>query len=279
MRLDLHTHSTCSDGTLSPAALVRAASEAGLDGVALTDHDTTAGWAEATEAALAVGIALVRGAEVSCQDGALGVHLLSYLHDPEDAPLRDSMAAARTSREHRARRMTELIGRDYPLTWADVVAHTPPGATVGRPHIADALVANGVATHRDALFATILANDGPYDIPYQAPTSLEAVRLVLAAGGVPVLAHPAAGRRGATLTEEEIAGLADAGLVGLEVDHRDHTPQQRRRMRDLARSLGLLVTGASDFHGTGKKNELGENLTSPEVLAQIEALGRTAVVR
>ena len=279
MRIDLHTHSTASDGTLSPAAVVHDAARSGLDVVALTDHDTIAGWAEATEAAHQAGIALVRGVEISCRTPQASVHLLGYLHDPDHAGLAASLERARSARARRAVAITELVARDFPITWHDVVEATPPGATVGRPHIADALVKAGVVVDRDVAFAEILATGGPYDLPYDVPTPSELIRLVREAGGVPVLAHPFASVRGATLTEADIAELAAVGLMGLEVDHRDHTEDDRGRLRALARDLNLLVTGSSDFHGAGKRNRLGENVTSPEVFAALEAAGYLEVIR
>lgn len=279
MRIDLHTHSTASDGTLSPANVVEAAAQAELDVIALTDHDTTAGWAEAAEAARRTGVALVRGVEISCRTPRASVHLLGYLHDPNHVGLTQSLERARSARARRAVAITELVARDFPITWDDVVAVTPTGATVGRPHIADALVAAGVVVDRDVAFAEILATGGPYDLPYDVPTPSELIALVRDAGGVPVLAHPFASVRGVTLTEQDIADLAAVGLMGLEVDHRDHTEDDRVRLRALARDLNLLVTGSSDFHGAGKRNRLGENVTSPEVFAALEAAGYLEVIR
>lgn len=277
MLADLHTHSTASDGTTSPGQVVRAAAEAGLGVVGLTDHDTTAGWAEASEAARAVGISLLRGTEVSTRTPEASVHLLSYLQDPTDAPLADALARARGARDVRARRMVERLSADYPITWEDVLGRVPSGATIGRPHMADALVAAGIVADRDEAFARILRSGGPYDVPYDLPSPLEALELVLAAGGVPVLAHPGAGRGTAVLSDREIAELAEAGLVGLEVDHRDHGPATRARLRALASGLGLLVTGSSDFHGAGKRNALGEHTTAENVVAEIAARGRADV--
>lgn len=279
MRIDLHTHSVASDGTDAPAALVAAAARAGLDVVALTDHDTTRGWAEAEDAVAEHGVALVRGAEISCLAGHLSVHLLSYLHDPTHPGLLAEAERTRTARLDRARRMVELIGEDLALTWDDVEAQTAPGTTVGRPHIADALAARGHVADRSAAFATVLAAGSPYYVPHYAPDAAHAVRLVREAGGVPVLAHPGALVRGRILTDAAIGRLVDAGLAGIEVDHRDHDDAQRRRLAGLAVEAGLLVTGSSDYHGEGKPNLLGERTTSPEVLAAIEEQGRLPVVR
>lgn len=279
VRVDLHTHSTVSDGTDSPAGVVAAAAKAGLDVVALTDHDTTAGWDEAAEAARSVGVALVGGVEISCLAGGINVHLLAYLPDREDPGLLAEMERTRTDRLGRARRMVALLSQDHPIGWDDVVAQTTPGTTVGRPHIADALVARGVVVDRSAAFGSLLRAGSAYYVPHHAPDAIHAVRLVRAAGGVPVMAHPAAATRGRVVDEAVIEQMADAGLAGLEADHRDHAPDVRRRVRDLAASLGLLVTGSSDYHGAGKPNVIGENTTAPDVLEAIEAQGRAAVVR
>ncbi|GEN80672.1 PHP domain-containing protein [Actinotalea fermentans] len=278
MRVDLHTHSRVSDGTDRPADVVAAAARAGLDVVALTDHDTTRGWAEAEAAAVRHGVALVRGAELSCRADHASVHLLAYLHDPDDAALLAEGERIRRSRVERAREMVDRIAADHPLTWDDVLAQTQPGTTVGRPHIADALVAVGLVTDRGAAFASMLATGSPYYVPYYATALLPAVRMVRAAGGVPVLAHPGAAARGRVISDDTIRAAAHAGLAGLEVDHRDHTPAQRERLSALAVELGLLVTGASDYHGAGKPNRLGEHTTSPEVLAAVVAQGRLPLV-
>ena len=279
MRIDLHTHSTASDGTDAPAELVAAAAAAGLDIVALTDHDTTQGWDDAAAAARRHGVVLVPGAEISCTAVGISVHLLSYLHDPEDPALLVETERVRAHRMTRAKRMVELLARDYPITWDDVVAQTGTGTTVGRPHIADALVVLGVVPDRSAAFTEVLTADSPYYVPHYAPGAVEAVRLVRAAGGVPVLAHPGASGRGRVIPDRVVREMTDAGLRGLEVDHRDHDRSQKERLRELAELLGLLVTGSSDYHGAGKPNHLGEHLTAPEVYETIVAEGRGEVVR
>jgi predicted metal-dependent phosphoesterase TrpH len=278
VRIDLHTHSSASDGTEPPAGVVAAAAAAGLDVVALTDHDTTAGWDEASAAAREHGIALVPGTEVSALSRGVSVHLLSYLQDPADPALADVIARTRDARLHRGRAIVERLARDLPITWDDVVAQQAPGTVVGRPHIADALVALGVVPDRSAAFADLLSARGRYYVPYYAPEATEAVEAIRASGGVPVFAHPGADGRGRIVPDAVIAELADAGLAGLEVHHRDHGPEQRARLTALADRLGLLVTGSSDYHGTGKENLLGENTTAPDALAEIERQGRVAVV-
>ena len=278
MRIDLHTHSRASDGTQAPAELVASARDAGLDVVALTDHDTTAGWDEAAEAARDLGVALVRGTEVSARSRGVSVHLLSYLQDPGHPALADELARAAESRVTRARSIVELLARDVPITWQDVLDQARDAVVVGRPHIADALVARGVVPDRDAAFAHLLRSDGPYHVDHYAPAAPVAVAAVRASGGVPVFAHPAADARGRIVPDDVFDELAEAGLAGLEVHHRDHSPAQRERLLAIADRLGLLVTGSSDYHGTGKLNRLGENLTAPQVLEEIVRQGATEVV-
>lgn len=271
MRIDLHAHTLASDGTDSPTELVENAAAAGLDVVAITDHDTTRGWDEAAQAAERVGIGLVRGIEISCRTEGLSVHLLGYLHDPSARRLREELEAARKSRDERARRIVDLLAEDVPLTWDDVLSQVAGDATIGRPHIADALVARGVVPDRTAAFDTYLHDDSPYYVSHYALASDQAVTLVREAGGVPVLAHPFAARRGATLDESQIAHLAEVGLFALEAHHPEHSPAEEKRALGLARDLGLPVTGSSDYHGDGKPNRLGERTTSPEVLEAIVA--------
>lgn len=277
--IDLHTHSNASDGTESPGGVVESAAAAGLHVVALTDHDTTSGWVEATAAALRTGVALVRGTEVSARSAGISVHLLSYLHDPAHPVLVAQNDEVRVARSERARTMVRLLGRDFDVTWDDVLAQTEPGTTIGRPHIADALVHAGYAPDRSAAFASILRTGSDYYVPHYAPDALDAVRAVRAAGGVPVFAHPGADVRGRVVGDEVIEEMAAAGLLGLEVHHRDNGPDQRRRLTMMARSLDLFVTGSSDYHGAGKPNRLGENTTDPAVLALIEEIGRSDVIR
>lgn len=281
MRIDLHAHSNVSDGTQPPGAVMASAAEAGLDVVALTDHDSTDGWAEATLAARAHGVALVPGMEISCRTmEGISVHLLSYLHDPADPGLLEEITKAKDARFTRAERMVSLLAEDYPLSWDDVIHHVAPGATLGRPHIADALVAAGVVADRTEAFESILTSHSRYYVQHYAPDPAFAVELVRAAGGVPVFAHPVASARGRIVGERVYREMIDAGLAGLEIYHRDNPEEGRVFLRKLADRHGLLVTGSSDYHGAGKPNRLGENLTSPEVFARIEEQGTgTPVVR
>lgn len=272
MLIDLHTHSVASDGTGTPGQVVREAAQAGLDVVALTDHDTTSGWAAASAAAREVGIDLLPGMEISCTYWGTSIHLLSYLHDPTFEPLLEELEHARISRDSRARRIVDKLARVVPLAWDDVAEQVSDGATVGRPHIADALVARGVVADRGEAFDRYLHNGSPFYASHYAIDVVEAIELVQAAGGVAVFAHPFAQSRGRIVDESVIAQMADAGLVGIEAHHPDHTPAQTRRALDAARRFGLLVTGSSDYHGDGKPNRLAEQTTSPEVLGQILGL-------
>ena len=271
---DLHTHSTVSDGTEAPATLMRQAAAAGLWGVALTDHDATTGWAEAAAAVPETGVALVPGMELSTREGYMSVHMLAYLVDPLDPPLLAETARIRESRLTRAEEIVRRIGRDYDLSWDDVLAQTAEGATIGRPHIADALVARGHVATRSAAFAGILHPRTGYAQPHYAPDPLTGVRLIRAAGGVPVLAHP--GTRGAerVIPPHRLARMVEAGLFGLEVDHPEHSAAARARLRELASVYGLEITGASDYHGAGKPNRLGECRTAPAVVERLIAEGR-----
>ncbi|MCU1537767.1 MAG: hypothetical protein JWP82_2118 [Humibacillus sp.] len=280
--VDLHAHSTVSDGTDSPAGLVEAAAAAGVDVIAITDHDSVGGWAEAAEAARRTGTTLVRGIEVSCAVGSVSIHLLGYLTDPDDPDLMAELAHARDSRATRLERMVERMAADgIPLRYEDVLEHVAPGATAGRPHIADALIANGTISHRDEAFEELLAEDSPYYVSHHAPHPVRAVELVRAAGGVAVLAHPFTVTRNQGADEALVEQMQAAGLLGLEAHHRDHGPAEVARAERLADRLGLLLTGSSDYHGHGKRNRLGEHTTAPEVLDAIEAAssGVTPVLR
>lgn len=280
MQIDLHTHSNASDGTQRPAEVIVSAQAAGLDVVALTDHDTTSGWDEAAAAARRVGIAFVPGIEISCAHRGISIHLLGYLHDPADAALLAEVTRSRSARETRAQRMVELLGAAVPLTYEEVLAQTQPGTTIGRPHIADALVSKGIVATREQAFADYLYAGSPYHVSHYAPEPVRAVELVVAAGGVATMAHPFAHVRGRVVDDQVIEEMAAAGLGGLEAHHRDHDAEAEQHALDLAGRLGLFVTGSSDYHGAGKPNRLGEHTTTPEVLAQIEALATgTAVVR
>nr|WP_203644588.1 PHP domain-containing protein [Streptomyces sp. SID14478] len=269
VRIDLHTHSTASDGTDSPAELVRGAAACGLDVVALTDHDTTRGHAEAI-AALSEGLTLVTGAELSCRLDGVGLHMLAYLFDPEEPALLAERELVRDDRVPRAKAMiARLNGLGVPVTW-EQVARIAGDGSVGRPHIASALVELGVVpTVSDAFTQDWLADGARAYVDKHETDPFEAIRLVKAAGGVTVFAHPGAAKRGRTVPEASLAKLAEAGLDGIEVDHMDHDAPTRERLRGLAADVGLLTTGSSDYHGSRKTCVLGEYTTDPEVYGEI----------
>ncbi len=264
---DLHLHSERSDGTQPPAEVMRAAYEHGIRTAALTDHDTTEGWVEAGAAATSLGMTFLPGMEMSARYGGRSVHVLAYLPDPDDAPLRGELSRIRSSRLDRAHTMAERIARDYDLTWQDILAHTREGATVGRPHIADALVAKGHVHDRGEAFAGILNPRGDYYVALYAPDPVTAVRLVAGAGGVPIVAHPA-GRAG-VLPGRVLQGMLDAGLAGFELGHRENRADGVRMLRGLVAERDLIVTGSSDYHGAGKPNLPGEHTTTDAMVQRI----------
>jgi len=271
--IDLHTHSSVSDGTETPTQLVRAAVASNLGALAITDHDSTAGWQEAFTAAEGTGLTVIPGMELSTNYGPASVHMLAYLFDPSNGDIISETARIRDGRLHRAERIVEKIAADYDLTWADVLAQSVDGGTLGRPHIADALVAKGHVANRSAAFESILHWRGGYYEKYYAPSPLEGVRMIVAAGGVPVLAHPATHGKYRSMDDAVIKQLVDEGLFGLEVYHRDNTDDGKLWLLDVAKRFGLAVTGSSDYHGLGKPNRLAENTTSPEVLERLIAAG------
>ena len=273
MKIDLHTHSTASDGTDTPAELVQKAAAAGLNVVAITDHDTTRGWLPATDA-LPAGLTLVRGTEFSCAwfeggERRIGLHLLGYLYSPGDEDLRVERARLRADRTGRGRAIVENMIRDgIPITW-ERVSELADGGSVGRPHIGRVLVEAGLVPDVNAAFTELLSSRGRYYVRKQDLDVVTAIRLIAAAGGVTVFAHPLARRRGPVVSDDVIATLAAAGLDGLEVDHPDHDPADRVHLRQLAADLGLAATGSSDYHGTNKAISLGAETTDP---AEYEAL-------
>ncbi|SFJ93326.1 PHP domain-containing protein [Streptomyces pini] len=276
MRIDLHTHSTASDGTDTPAELVRNAAAAGLDVVALTDHDTVAGYGEAI-AALPAGLTLVPGAELSCRLDGVSLHMLAYLFDPAEPELARERELVRDDRVPRAKGMVAALRElGVPITW-ERVAEIAGDGSVGRPHIASAMVELGVVeTVSDAFTAEWIADDGRAYVGKHELDPFEAIRLIKGAGGVAVFAHPLAVKRGQCVPESAVAELAAAGLDGIEADHMDHDAAARERLRGMARDLGLLATGSSDYHGSRKTCRLGEYTTAPDVYAEIAARGSGA---
>ena len=260
--IDLHTHTTCSDGTDTPFSLVKKALAAGVTTLAITDHDSTAGWDEAITA-IQPNFELVLGAEISCltPDG-VSVHMLGLLFDGEDAAMQQMLADSRDTRIPRMRRMVELLQADgFTISLEDVYRAAPIGATVGRPHLADALVANGIVASRDEAFIDLLNNESKYYVSHAAPTPVDAIKTIRAAGGVAVIAHPFASRRGEIISASTFSDLAEAGLNGIEVHHRDQSAYEQETLASIARELNLVITGSSDYHGTGKLNGLAENTT------------------
>jgi predicted metal-dependent phosphoesterase TrpH len=275
--IDLHTHTTASDGTDSPFALVKKALATGVTTLGITDHDSTAGWAEAVTA-IQPQIELVLGAEVSCltTDG-ISVHMLGLLFDGEDEQMQQMLSDSRDTRLPRMRKMVALLQADgFGISLEDVYQAAPDQATIGRPHLADALVAKKIVATRDEAFADLLHNESKYYVTHAAPTPADAIATIKSAGGVAVIAHPFASRRGQILTADSFQDLVAAGLDGIEVHHRDQNAAEQQVLIEIARELHLVTTGASDYHGTGKLNAMAENTTHP---AQWEALEARASAR
>jgi predicted metal-dependent phosphoesterase TrpH len=270
--IDLHTHTTCSDGTDSPRELVNKAIVQGIEVLGITDHDTTSGWQEATQS-LRGSLQLALGAEISCltNDG-ISVHMLGLLFDPLHEEMQQVLEETRDGRLPRMRKMIEKMRAEgMDISVEDVEKAMPSGATMGRPHLADALVAKKIVKSRDEAFIDLLHNDSRFYVSHAAPTPVEAIALIRRAGGVAVIAHPFASHRGQILKPEDFSDLVSAGLNGIEVDHRDQNPDERAMLRVIALELDLVMTGSSDYHGTGKLNSLAENHTSREQWQKLEA--------
>jgi predicted metal-dependent phosphoesterase TrpH len=310
MRADLHTHSDASDGTDSPADVMRRAWLAGLDAVALTDHDTVAGWEQARQA-LPEGLILVPGMELSCRladpgerrqvpasergprraaraaggpedspgganvDGERSMHLLAYLFDPGHAELAEQTRRIRDDRVLRARAMVgRLAALGVPVTWEQVAAIAGT-AVVGRPHIARAMAASGaIAEPGEAFTGDWIGDGGRAYVPRYALDPVYAIGLIRAAGGVAVLAHPRAAGR--PWSDEQIAALAAAGLAGVEVFHPDQPEPVRADLLDLARDLGLVATGGSDDHGSLTGYRIGSEVAPPGAYEALVAMATGA---
>ena len=274
MRIDLHTHSLASDGTDTPGDLVRAAHEAGLDVVALTDHDATAGWSEAADTAEQVGITLVRGLEISTRFAGRSVHLLAYLPDPTYAPLVEALDRILDGRRERTPAIcAALRAHGISITEGDVAREAGSSMAAGRPHVADALVKLGVVADRTQAFAELLNPGRPGYVNRYAASLTSMIPLVAAAGGVTVLAHPWGRSGGTVLDAAALESLRDLGLAGIEVDHQDHDAARRKRLRGLAEDLDFVITGSSDYHGLGKvDHDLGCNTTDPEQYERLMSL-------
>jgi len=286
---DLHTHTSFSDGTTTPAQNVKDAVALGLDGLGITDHDTTEPYEAARAAADGTGLELVLGTEFSAELAGHSVHVLGYWIDPGYGPLVDELDRLRNEREHRARAIVAKfndLGVDVAFARVQELAGAAP---IGRPHIAQAVVETGAAPDIRAVFDTWLADGGPAYVEKHAVTPERAVELLVAAGGVAVLAHPGLfGMRGEPGTgdadtsraagpgidDEVVERMAAAGLAGIEADHPDHTDSHRTRYRDLAAVLGLEITAGSDYHGAGKDNQLGCATTDRAVVERLRTWRR-----
>ena len=271
--IDLHTHTTVSDGTDTPAELVNKALAQGLDTLAITDHDAIAGWPSAIRT-LRGDLKLVLGAEISClTTEGISVHMLGLLFDGGNSALLEALENTRDERSPRMRKMIELMQADgINISIGDVEAAMPAGATMGRPHLADALVAKKIIKTRDEAFQELLNNESKYYVAHLAPTPTEAIKLIREAGGVSVIAHPFASMRGQILQSSDFVELKVAGLNGIEVNHRDQSNEERMSLLKIASDLDLVMTGSSDYHGTGKLNSLGENVTDPAEWERLESM-------
>ncbi len=281
MRIDLHAHSAASDGTDPPAALIGLAFEAGLDVVAITDHDTTAGWAAAA-AARPEALTLIRGAEFSTHIEMNGrrrsVHLLGYLFDPDDAVIVAEQSRLVAERLHRGLAIVaRMVADGIPIS-EEQVLDIAAGAPVGRPHIGRALVAAGQVSTVTEAFQSLLAGGGRYYVPKDDTELPTAIRMIADAGGASVIAHPRGRAEYTVLDRNRIGDLKDAGLTGLEVDHPDHDAAERAELADIAAELDLVPTGSSDYHGSNKVLRLGQETTDPESLARLIAATSGATV-
>ena len=270
--IDLHTHSLASDGTDTPGELINKAHARGISVLGLMDHDTVAGWDEAITY-LRPGMSLVLGSEISCQasDGT-SVHMLGMLFDRENSALADVLS---TTRDNRLTRMNRIIARlneaGFEISIEDVLAQLAPGATLGRPHLADALIAKKIVASRDEAFTELLHNNSKFYISHYSPTPEDAIKLIKQAGGVAVIAHPLASLRGRTVSIESFKSMVEAGLDGIEISHRDQSEDERELLREVVAQYGIIATGSSDYHGNGKLNELAEFTTKPEDFEALEA--------
>ena len=278
--IDGHTHSSASDGTQSPRELMWAAARAGVAVLALTDHDTLAGWVEAAAAVSETGVGLIRGVEISAARGRHTAHILGYLPDPTHPDLLAIFRQMQQTRVERLKIMVTRLQADYPkISWQFVVEQAADqNVPLGRPHLADALIEAGYYLDRDAAFVDALSYRSPYYVHYQAPDIVHVVAAIRAARGVPVLAHPRSVRRARSLTESELVEMVDVGLWGLEQRHRENSAAGKTELTVLAQRYGLELTGGSDYHGSGKPNQLGENTLSVYQLEYLAANGAIPVL-
>lgn len=278
-RIDLHSHSSCSDGTDAPEELMTLAARAGLDAIALTDHDTFAGIADASKMVPECGVTLIPGVEISTSHQGITAHLLAYLPDLNSPSLPDLFEKTLQARQQRMRQMVQRLSADFDISYQEVLAQAG-SSPIGRPHVADVLVKAGYFPNRSAAFEQVLATSSKYYVHYRAPDTIYAVEQVIKAGGVPVLAHPrAGGRQRRFLSVGTISQLKEAGLFALEAFHPEQNPIEQAEVSEIAKLLGLAITGSSDYHGSGKPNQLGQCLSDPEVFAEICEKGAGTPVR
>ncbi|HXQ44810.1 MAG TPA: PHP domain-containing protein [Acidimicrobiales bacterium] len=274
--IDLHTHSTVSDGSEPPASIPERAAAAGCSAVALTDHDSLDGLAPAREAAARVGVTLVPGCEVSCRKPAAvpgrgavrgSVHVLVYFVEPGDGPLQDQLVALRRDRAERNTRLrARLAELGAPVDYEAMVAEAGGEAGLGRPHFARALVRAGAAADIDDAFDRWLADGRPAYVPKARLSPADVARLATGSGGVAVLAHPLSLDLDPSALERLVRELAEAGLGGVEAIYGRYHPDQRRALRRMAHRLGLVATGGSDYHGTFKPDlEVGTGMGDLDV--------------
>jgi len=273
MTLDLHTHSTASDGTLAPAALIAAAKDAGLDAISLCDHDSVAGTAEALSAGREYGITVIPGVELSAETGGISVHILGYFIDHTDPDLERLLGSLRDVRLERARAIVQVLAQGgYDLKLEDVLSFTD-GGSVGRAHVAMALVDAGHVPTVGAAFSRMLGRGRPFYVPKPVAEPEAVIETIRGAGGLAVLAHP-----GVSGTGHLIAQLQDAGLEGIEAYHAQHSSDERLHYATIAAERGLIVTGGSDFHVAGEgRAKLGDGGLPAEALsALLDAAGSRA---
>ena len=272
-RIDLHTHSNRSDGTFTPTEVVRTAAERELDVIALTDHDTTEGLEEALSAGRELGVEVVPGVEFSAEFGRTSVHVLCYFMDVEDGAFQAELQRLRDDRFRRGEMMVEkLQALGFPITF-ERVREIAGGGNIVRPHVAQAMVEAGIVASEEEAFERYIADGGPAHVAKHALDPVDAVAVIRDAGGLCVLAHPGMWGDQTSVPESLIERMAAAGMAGLEVDHTDHTPEQREHYRALADRLGLIATGGSDCHGTRYDPiRMGSTLCAPESYGALRAL-------
>jgi predicted metal-dependent phosphoesterase TrpH len=271
--VDLHTHTNRSDGTSEPAELVRLAAERGLDAVGVTDHDTTDGLVEAEAAGAEHGVEVVPGVEFSAEHLGSSVHVLCYWMDPSHEGFQAELTRLRDDRFRRGELMVEklqALGLDVSF---ERVREIAKGGNIVRPHVAQAMVEAGVVASEEEAFEKWIADGRPAHVPKHALDPVDAVALIRQAGGLCVLAHPGMWGDQTSVPDELIESMAGAGMAGLEVEHTDHSPEQRDRYRTVAAGLGLVATGGSDCHGTRYDPiRLGTSLCPPESFAALREL-------